>query len=163
MIFWEIFGEQGAPIRATVSEMDRYSSSRLMDLSEAQEGDRGARRRRGARLDARYQGSADHGRAHADPATEFSRIGPVTDADRRPLVAPMRSYRSAHPTGSRQMPRKATTRPPRSGIRTRTVVPAVTRMAERAIKDGVAGAIKRGTLGGIRRGSGIGGSFTGIR
>jgi hypothetical protein len=45
----------------------------------------------------------------------------------------------------------------------RTVVPAVTRMAERAIKDGVAGAIKRGTLGGIRRGSGIGGSFTGIR
>lgn len=119
MIFWEIFGEQGAPIRATVSEMDRYSSSRLMDLSEAQEGDRGARRRRGARLDARYQGSADHGRAHADPATEFSRIGPVTDADRRPLVAPMRSYRSAHPTGSRQMPRKATTRPPRSGIRTR--------------------------------------------
>ena len=35
-------------------------------------------------------------------------------------------------------------------------------MAERAIKDGVAGAIKRGTLGGIRRGPGSGGGFTGV-
>jgi hypothetical protein len=39
----------------------------------------------------------------------------------------------------------------------RSVVPAATRMAERAIKDGVAGAIKRGTFGGIKRG----GNFTG--
>lgn len=46
----------------------------------------------------------------------------------------------------------------------RTVVPAATRMAERAIKDGVAGAIKRGTFGGIKRGGGdSSGGFTGIR
>src|ERR1700687_1991464 len=38
VIFWEIFGEQGAPIRATVSEMGPLLLSRLMDLSEAQEG-----------------------------------------------------------------------------------------------------------------------------
>jgi DNA helicase HerA-like ATPase len=46
----------------------------------------------------------------------------------------------------------------------RTVVPAATRMAERAIKDGVSGAIKRGTFGGIKRGGGdSSGGFTGIR
>ena len=44
----------------------------------------------------------------------------------------------------------------------KSVVPAATRMAEKAIKDGVADAIKRGPFGGIRRGS-SGGRFTGIR
>ena len=44
----------------------------------------------------------------------------------------------------------------------KSVVPAATRMAEKAIKDGVADAIKRGPFGGIRRGS-SGGGFTGIR
>ena len=38
MIFWDLFGEQGHPIRATVSEMGPLLLSRLMDLSEAQEG-----------------------------------------------------------------------------------------------------------------------------
>ena len=45
----------------------------------------------------------------------------------------------------------------------KSVVPAATRMAEKAIKDGVADAIKRGPFGGIRRGSSSGGGFTGIR
>ena len=44
----------------------------------------------------------------------------------------------------------------------RSVVPAATRMAEKAIKDGVSGAVKRGTFGGIKRGPGSGGGFTGI-
>ncbi|MGI8725550.1 MAG: helicase HerA-like domain-containing protein [Methyloceanibacter sp.] len=44
----------------------------------------------------------------------------------------------------------------------KSVVPAATRMAEKAIKDGVADAIKRGPFGGIKRGS-SGGGFTGIR
>ncbi|QKP78745.1 DUF853 family protein [Methyloligella sp. GL2] len=37
-IFWDLFGEQGVPIRATVSELGPLLLSRLMDLSEAQEG-----------------------------------------------------------------------------------------------------------------------------
>lgn len=38
VIFWDLFGEKGHPIRATVSEMGPLLLSRLMDLSEAQEG-----------------------------------------------------------------------------------------------------------------------------
>jgi DNA helicase HerA-like ATPase len=38
VIFWDLFGEQGLPIRTTVSEMGALLLSRLMDLSEAQEG-----------------------------------------------------------------------------------------------------------------------------
>jgi DNA helicase HerA-like ATPase len=38
VIFWDLFGEQGHPIRATVSEMGPLLLSRLMDLSDAQEG-----------------------------------------------------------------------------------------------------------------------------
>jgi DNA helicase HerA-like ATPase len=38
VIFWDLFGKEGHPIRATVSEMGPLLLSRLMDLSEAQEG-----------------------------------------------------------------------------------------------------------------------------
>ena len=38
MIFWDLFGEQGLPIRTTVSDMGALLLSRLMDLSDAQEG-----------------------------------------------------------------------------------------------------------------------------
>ncbi|MGH6824488.1 helicase HerA-like domain-containing protein [Methyloceanibacter sp.] len=38
VIFWDLFGEQGTPIRSTISEMGPLLLSRLMDLSEAQEG-----------------------------------------------------------------------------------------------------------------------------
>jgi uncharacterized protein len=37
-IFWDLFGEQGHPIRTTVSEMGPLMLSRLMGLTEAQEG-----------------------------------------------------------------------------------------------------------------------------
>jgi DNA helicase HerA-like ATPase len=37
-VFWDIFGEQGHPVRATVSEMGPLLLARLMDLSEPQEG-----------------------------------------------------------------------------------------------------------------------------
>jgi uncharacterized protein len=36
--FWDIFGQQGHPVRATVQEMGPLLLSRLMDLSEPQEG-----------------------------------------------------------------------------------------------------------------------------
>lgn len=36
--FWDLFGEQGHPVRTTVTEMGPLMLSRLMDLSEAQEG-----------------------------------------------------------------------------------------------------------------------------
>ncbi|WP_028033315.1 helicase HerA-like C-terminal domain-containing protein [Chelativorans sp. J32] len=38
VIFWDIFGEKGHPIRATISEMGPLLLSRLMNLTEAQEG-----------------------------------------------------------------------------------------------------------------------------
>ena len=38
MIFWDLFGEQGHPIRATVSEMGPLLLSRLLELNDAQEG-----------------------------------------------------------------------------------------------------------------------------
>ena len=38
VIFWDLFGDKGQPIRATVSSLGPLLLSRLMDLSEAQEG-----------------------------------------------------------------------------------------------------------------------------
>ncbi len=38
VIFWDLFGEKGHPIRAKVSDLGPLLLSRLMDLSEAQEG-----------------------------------------------------------------------------------------------------------------------------
>ncbi len=38
VIFWDIFGEQGHPVRGTISEMGPLLLSRLMNLTEAQEG-----------------------------------------------------------------------------------------------------------------------------
>jgi len=38
VIFWDLFGKQGHPIRATVTSLGALLMSRLMDLSEAQEG-----------------------------------------------------------------------------------------------------------------------------
>src|SRR5271169_1759944 len=37
-IFWDVFGEQGHPVRATVSEMGPLLLSRMMDLNDVQEG-----------------------------------------------------------------------------------------------------------------------------
>ena len=37
-IFWDVFGEHGHPVRATISEMGPLLLARLMDLTEAQEG-----------------------------------------------------------------------------------------------------------------------------
>ena len=37
-IFWDLFGEQGHPVRTTISEMGPVLLSRLMSLTEAQEG-----------------------------------------------------------------------------------------------------------------------------
>ncbi len=38
VVFWDLFGEQGHPIRATISDMGPLLLSRLMNLTEAQEG-----------------------------------------------------------------------------------------------------------------------------
>ncbi len=37
-VFWDVFGEQGHPIRTTITEMGPLMLSRLMGLSDAQEG-----------------------------------------------------------------------------------------------------------------------------
>ncbi|MBV9569761.1 MAG: DUF853 family protein [Alphaproteobacteria bacterium] len=38
VVFWDLFGEQGHPIRATISEMGPLLLSRLLDLNDTQEG-----------------------------------------------------------------------------------------------------------------------------
>ncbi|GGF73102.1 hypothetical protein GCM10007301_36150 [Azorhizobium oxalatiphilum] len=38
VIFWDLFGEKGHPVRATISEMGPLLLARLMDLNEVQEG-----------------------------------------------------------------------------------------------------------------------------
>ena len=38
VVFWDLFGEQGHPIRATISEVGPLLLSRLMELNEVQEG-----------------------------------------------------------------------------------------------------------------------------
>jgi DNA double-strand break repair helicase HerA and related ATPase len=38
VVFWDLFGEQGHPIRATVSEVGPLLMARLLDLNEVQEG-----------------------------------------------------------------------------------------------------------------------------
>ena len=38
VVFWDVFGEQGHPVRATVSEMGPILLSRMMDLNDTQEG-----------------------------------------------------------------------------------------------------------------------------
>ncbi len=38
VIFWDVFGEQGHPVRATISEVGPLLLSRLMQLNDAQEG-----------------------------------------------------------------------------------------------------------------------------
>ena len=37
-VFWDVFGEQGHPIRATVADMGPLLISRLLELNEVQEG-----------------------------------------------------------------------------------------------------------------------------
>ena len=37
-VFWDVFGEQGHPVRATVTEMGPLLLSRMLDLNEVQEG-----------------------------------------------------------------------------------------------------------------------------
>ena len=37
-VFWDVFGEQGHPVRATVSEMGPLLLSRMIDLNDVQEG-----------------------------------------------------------------------------------------------------------------------------
>ena len=38
VIFWDFFGEQGHPVRATIAEVGPVQFSRMLDLTEAQEG-----------------------------------------------------------------------------------------------------------------------------
>ncbi|MDZ4051882.1 MAG: helicase HerA-like domain-containing protein, partial [Phenylobacterium sp.] len=38
VVFWDLFGEQGHPIRATVSEMGPLLISRMLELNDVQEG-----------------------------------------------------------------------------------------------------------------------------
>src|SRR3569833_4774546 len=38
VVFWDVFGEQGHPVRATISEVGPLLLARMMDLNDVQEG-----------------------------------------------------------------------------------------------------------------------------
>src|SRR6202040_3816212 len=38
VVFWDVFGEQGHPVRATISEMGPLLLGRLLELNDTQEG-----------------------------------------------------------------------------------------------------------------------------
>ena len=97
--FWDLFGEQGHPIRTTVSEMGPLLLARLMGLNEVQEGvlnDRLPRRRQGRAAAARPRGPAgDAGPYAASSADELTHaVRQCLEGDRRrdpALVAPLRA------------------------------------------------------------------------
>jgi DNA helicase HerA-like ATPase len=55
VIFWDVFGEQGHPIRATIAEMGPILLSRMMDLNDTQEGVLNIAFRVAADLGSEYQ------------------------------------------------------------------------------------------------------------
>ena len=86
VIFWDLFGEQGHPIRATVSEMGPLLLSRLMNLTEAQEGIINiafTHRRRGGPAASRHEGSAGAARQHRRAAPTRSAPATATSPSRR--------------------------------------------------------------------------------
>ena len=38
MVFWDVFGQQGHPVRATVAEMGPLLLARMLELNDTQEG-----------------------------------------------------------------------------------------------------------------------------
>ena len=58
VVFWDVFGEQGHPIRATVSEMGPLLLARLLELNDTQEGAQRRLRRRPRPAAARPEGPA---------------------------------------------------------------------------------------------------------
>jgi DNA helicase HerA-like ATPase len=84
-VFWDLFGEQGHPVRATISEMGPLLLSRLLELNEPQEGVLNVAfrdRRRGGAAAARPQGPAGHAQAtwRTTPASSASQYGNVSPA-----------------------------------------------------------------------------------
>ena len=67
VVFWDLFGEQGHPVRATISEMGPLLLSRLMDLNDVagrRAQHRVPRRRRAGAAAARPEGPARDARLH---------------------------------------------------------------------------------------------------
>ena len=84
VVLWDVFGELGQPVRATVSEMGPLLLGRLLDLNDTQtrrpQPRVQGRRRRGPAA-ARPEGPARHARGRRRPARRSS--APGTDACRR--------------------------------------------------------------------------------
>ena len=92
MVFWDLFGEQGHPIRATVFEMGPLLLSRMLDLNDAQEGV----------INIAFRFADD------DPGTDGGRQGLVDLKDLRELLAYISEERQGHRRALRQ--RRAATR-----------------------------------------------------
>lgn len=80
-IFWDLFGEQGAPIRATVTEMGPLLLARLLDLNEVQEGV----------LNVAFKIADDEGL----PLLDFKDLRAILDA-----IAPLDAKAKTNGTGS---------------------------------------------------------------
>ncbi len=81
VVFWDLFGEQGHPIRATVSEMGPLLLSRLLDLNEVQEGVLN-HRARGHALGHHPRGRSDRSRFRQVDRRQDGRLGRPCDRAR---------------------------------------------------------------------------------
>ena len=89
VVFWDVFGEQGHPVRATVSDMGPLLLARILNLNETQEGVLDARvqdRRRQRPAAARPEGPARDAAARRRQRRDSSR--PTTATCRRRRSAP---------------------------------------------------------------------------
>ncbi len=89
-VFWDVFGEQGHPVRATVTEMGPLLLARMLDLNDVQEGV----------LNVAFRVADDNGLALIDMKdlrALLDAIVPDPAAKRVPMRDPIRWRRSARP------------------------------------------------------------------
>ena len=88
-VFWDVFGEQGHPVRATVTEMGPLLLSRMLDLNDVQEGV----------LNVAFRVADDNGLALIDMKDLRALLDAIVpDAGKKaPMATTIRWRRSARP------------------------------------------------------------------
>ena len=92
-VFWDVFGEQGHPVRATVTEMGPLLLSRMLDLNDVQEGV----------LNVAFRVADDNGLALIDMKDLRALLDAIVpDAGKKAAATTIRWRRSARPRKVRQ-------------------------------------------------------------
>ena len=95
-VFWDVFGEQGHPVRATVTEMGPLLLSRMLDLNDVQEGV----------LNVAFRVADDNGLALIDMKDLRALLDAIVpDSGKKRTTAAIRWLRSARPRKASAMSR----------------------------------------------------------